>query len=470
MIHTERMTKIIATLGPATDSPEMLEKLIRSGVDVFRLNMSHAQHDWCIQVSKDIREKAELVGRHVSILLDLQGPSIRTGDLDEPYQLMPGDEVEFRNADAPSTTRYSTTVNYPGMMNDVKEGDTLVVDNGTILMKIVKCSPNRVICEVKTEGKMGSRRHINLPGVRLNLPALTDKDRADINVAAKINVDYVAGSFVRDAAHVKELREALENKDLYAQIVSKIEDQEAIRNIREIIEASDVIMVARGDLGIEVSVEELPIIQRRIVSYCHEIGRRVIVATHMLESMIQNPTPTRAEVTDVSNAVFEQADAVMLSGETSVGAHPIRCVESLDRISRRMERTSGLELAKHAIIKTDKQKVVRASVSLADSVRDAKIMVFTRRGITAIRASLMRPEHSPIFAFTPDKAVCQKLALARGIHPFIGEIFEDAPKTIDAAIKTLLDLKLIEPGTPLVIISDILQGDYLMDSVMFHRA
>ncbi len=470
MIRSERMTKIIATLGPATDSPEKLEELIRSGVDVFRLNMSHAQHDWCIQVSKDIREKAAVVGRHVAILLDLQGPSIRTGDLEEPYELKIGDEVEFRNSEAPSTTRYSTTVNYPGMMEDVKEGDTLVVDNGTILMKIIKCSKSRIMCEVKTEGKMGSRRHINLPGVRLNLPALTDKDRADINVAAKINVDYVAGSFVRDAAHVNELREALEGKGLNAHIVSKIEDQEAIRNIRDIIEASDVIMVARGDLGIEVNVEELPIIQRRIVSLCHEIGRRVIVATHMLESMIQNPTPTRAEVTDVSNAVFEQADSVMLSGETSVGAHPIRCVESLDRISCRMERTTGLNLAAHAVIKSDKQKVVKASVQLADSIRDSKIVVFTRRGITAIRASLMRPEHAHIFAFTPDVRVCQKLALARGITPFLGEIYEDVPKTIDAAIAQLMEAKLIEPGTPLVIISDILQGEYIMDSVMLHRA
>lgn len=470
MIRIERQTKIITTLGPATDSPEMLEQLIRAGVDVFRLNMSHAQHDWCIEVSAHIRRIAKELNRYVAILLDLQGPSIRTGDLEKPFYLSTGDLVEFRSADVEPTQQFSTTVNYPGMMDDVKNGDNLVVDNGTLLMKIVEHRKDRIVCEVKNEGKLGNRRHINLPGVRLNLPALTDKDRADINCAAKIQVDYVAGSFVRDAAHVEELREVIGDKGLNAQIVSKIEDQEAIRNIEDIIAASDVIMVARGDLGIEVYVEELPIIQRRIVSLCHKHGKRVIVATHMLESMIQNPTPTRAEVTDVSNAIYEQADAVMLSGETSVGAHPIRCIETLDNIARRMERSGGLGLAENAIIRTDKQKTVKAAISLVNSVRRGKLVVFTRRGLTAIQAAVLRPQYAPILAFTDDPEVCQKLALARGIHPFLSTIHDEAKKTIDEAIEILFKEQLIEPGTPLVIISDVLQGDYTVDSIMFHRA
>jgi pyruvate kinase len=309
----------------------MLRKMIAAGADVFRLNMSHARHDWCHQVVDHIREASKEIGRTVGILFDLQGPSIRTGDVEGKITLEKGDRVEFRKEGTEARLEKSTTVNYGGLMTDVSEGDDLTVDNGELLMKIERLEEDRMICEVLTAGAMGSRRHINLPGVRLSLPALTEKDHADIKVAAACKADFVAGSFVRDAGHVRELRATLVANHCDAQIVSKLEDQEAMRHLDDIIQESDVIMVARGDLGIEVHVEELPIIQRRIVKRCHQLGRRVIVATHMLESMIQNPTPTRAEVTDVSNAVYEEADAIMLSGETTVGEYPVRCVELMDR-------------------------------------------------------------------------------------------------------------------------------------------
>jgi pyruvate kinase len=240
----------------------------------------------------------------------------------------------------------------------LEKGDDLTVDNGELLMKVERIDEDRLVCSVVTSGLMGSRRHINLPGVRLNLPALTEKDISDIGVAAECEADFVAGSFVRDAGHVRKLRAALEAKGSEAEIVSKLEDQEAIRHLDDIIQESDIIMVARGDLGIEVHVEELPIIQRRIVKRCHQLGRRVIVATHMLESMTENPTPTRAEVTDVSNAVYEEADAIMLSGETTVGKYPIRCVQLMDRVARRIERSGGLGYGKEATLRTEKQKVI----------------------------------------------------------------------------------------------------------------
>ncbi|MCB1229515.1 MAG: pyruvate kinase, partial [Verrucomicrobiae bacterium] len=311
-----RKTKIIATLGPATDSPEMIRQLIEAGVNVFRLNMSHARHDWTRQVVADIREQSKACEKSVATLVDLQGPSIRTGVLDEPLELAPGDQIEFRNADLEPSEERSTTTNYDGLAEDVGVGDTLLVDNGVIHCKVVRKEPGRLICEVLTEGTMGSRRHINLPGVKVNLPPLTEKDRHDIDLAAELDVDFVAISFVRDARHVQELRDLLGERGCQARIVSKIEDQEAMKKLRQIIEASDAVMVARGDLGIEVYLEELPVVQRTILQECARVGRKVIVATHMLESMVENPVPTRAEVTDVANAVWEQADAVMLSGET----------------------------------------------------------------------------------------------------------------------------------------------------------
>ena len=460
-----RKTSIIITLGPATDSPERLAELIDTGVNVFRLNMSHAQHDWCRQVVKDIRGIAEEKNAHVAILFDLQGPSIRTGDLDAPYNLSIGDRFEIRKQSEDATIPFSTTVNYEGMMDDVAEGATLVVDNGTMLMKIIEKNDNNLICDVLTAGRIGNRRHINLPGTRLNLPALTPKDHLDLAVAVECETDFIAGSFVRDAAHVNELRAAMVAIGGTAQIISKVEDQEAIKNIDDIIVASDVIMIARGDLGIEVNVEELPIIQRRIVKRCHSIGRRVIVATHMLESMITNPTPTRAEVTDVSTAVYEEADAIMLSGETSVGEHPIRCVETLDRIAKRMERSGSIGNAGLAVLETDKQKVVQAALTLAEAIPNAEIVVFTRRGDMAVKTAMLRP-HQNIHAFAPNDAVCRKLALARGIHANSIPFFEKPLNTIDHAVEYLKENEHIEKGTPLIVISDTLHKTKNVDSIL----
>jgi len=403
-----RKTRIICTLGPATDSDEVLEGLIKAGANVFRLNMSHAPHEWVRDICPRIRAIAEKLGEHTGILCDLQGPSIRTGDVDGVLELRKGDIVEFRKRTVDPSVKLSTTVNYDGLMADVSVGDTLIVDNGNLLMKIVETGAGYIHCEVMTDGEMGSRRHINLPGVRLNLPALTSKDRLDLDLACECEVDFIAGSFVRDAAHVRELRAAMKERGGNAQIIAKIEDQEAVRNINEIIDESDVIMIARGDLGIEVNIEELPIIQRKIIKRCIELGTRVIVATHMLESMLTNPLPTRAEVTDVSNAVFEETDSVMLSGETSVGEYPIECVEILDRIARRIERSGGVGFAKNVKLTTERQKLVSAAIKLADSIPDATIVVFTTLGNMPVQTAILRPRSS-IHAFAPDPAICRKI-------------------------------------------------------------
>ncbi|MDA7518306.1 pyruvate kinase [bacterium] len=464
-----RKTRIICTLGPATESPEMLRKMLAAGADVFRLNMSHARHDWCREVVPRIREASDEVGRTVGVLFDLQGPSIRTGDVDGKIELNKGDLVEFRNEGTEPNLVKSTTVNYPGLMTDVVEGDDFTVDNGELLMKVERTEEDRLVCSVVTAGNMGSRRHINLPGVRLKLPALTEKDEADIIVAAECGADFVAGSFVRDAGHVRELRAALEAEGSEAEIVSKLEDQEAIRHLDEIIRESDVIMVARGDLGIEVHIEELPIIQRRIVKRCHQLGRRVIVATHMLESMTENPTPTRAEVTDVSNAVYEEADAIMLSGETTVGKHPIRCVELMDRVARRIERSGGLGYGKEATLITEKQKVIQAACGLADSIPQALLLVFTRSGLTAHQTALLRPR-SPIFAFTPQSSLCSRFTLSRGVRSFKVKFDEQPRKTIANAVSFLQQERELEEGTPIIVVSEIHREGTSVDAILVEHA
>ena len=465
-----RKTKLICTLGPATESEEMIGSLIDCGTNVFRLNMSHAKHEWAAEMTRRVRRAAEQRKVQIPVLFDLTGPSIRTGDLEKPYDLKLGDVVEFRNSDTEPAIPLSTTVNYNGLMADVKQGNTLVVDNGALLMRIDSVMEDRILCYVKTPGTMGSRRHINLPGVRLNLPALTEKDHKDLALAVECNADYIAGSFVRDAAHVRELREAMQAIDGEAQIVAKVEDQEAMKNIDAIIQESDVIMVARGDLGVEIDFEDLPIVQRRIVKRCHELGTRVIVATQMLESMISNPTPTRAEVTDVSNAAYEEADCLMLSGETSVGRYPERCVEAIVRIATRIERSGGLGYGQNVLLRDERQKVARAAVTLADSLPEGRLVVLTRRGVLANHVAMLRPKTAGFYAFSPNERVCRQLALTRGITPFRMSFATNIEETIKRVGELLIQEGLARPGTPIVIVSDILSDHFAANSILLHHA
>ena len=467
---TSRKTKIIATLGPATDSLEMIERLIGAGVNVFRLNMSHASHDWTREVVGLVRQAIENTGTSVAVLVDLQGPSIRTGNLEQTLSIEKGSMVEFRNADLSPSSPVSVTTNYDKLSEDLNPGDVMLVDNGEIQFKVTQKEKGRLICEALTEGCLNSRRHINLPGIKVNLPALTHKDLLDIKVAAELDVDFVAISFVRDAEHVRYLRHQLEEEDFSAKIVSKIEDQEAVRNLSDIITESDAVMVARGDLGIEVHIEELPVIQRTILRECARIGRKVIVATHMLESMIENPVPTRAEVTDVANAIYEQADAVMLSGETSIGQYPVRCVEVLDRIARRMEREPGAGFCEALELRTEKQHSVRSAVVLANSLPDSSLIIFTARGVLANYTAHQRPIHSPIFAFSPHCKVVRALHLNRSVSSFVMEFAENPEATIRQATDFLKKNRLVGEGAPCVILSDVLNRDFDTEAILLRKA
>ncbi|PYL64226.1 MAG: pyruvate kinase [Verrucomicrobia bacterium] len=465
-----RKTKIICTLGPATEKTETLRQLIEKGADVFRLNMSHAKPGWVREIVPRIRRLADEVGRPVAILLDTQGPAIRTGDLKTDLHLQPGNILELTVRGAESEEKYSVDVNYEGLVDDVAVGDTLLVDNGMIRLVVLEKGAKRIRCKVMTLGTLGSRRHINLPGVHVNLPPLTEKDIADVTLGAELGVDLVGLSFVRKKSDLEELRRLLAGEKSKALIVGKIEDQSAVESIEDIIRASDAVMIARGDLGIECPMEELPIIQRRIVKMCLRLGKPVVVATHMLESMTTNPLPTRAEITDVANAVFEQADAIMLSDETTIGRYPVECVEILDRVALRIERSGGAGYAKSAILEDARQKTVASAVVLANSLGRAKIIVFTRHGTMARNVSNLRPEHAPIFAFTPSEEVRRQLSILWGVWPVRLEFTEDPNATIEAAEKFLRENRLSAPGDQLVIISDVRGGESLVDCVQLRTA
>ncbi len=464
-----RQTKILVTLGPATESVEKIKSLIQAGANIFRLNMSHASHDWVRDVYGRIRHAAVELDNDVAVLMDLTGPSIRTGDLATPWQLKVGDKVEFRTDEAvPASLELSTTVNYPGITGDLKPGDPIAIDGGLIQMKTVATNGKRIIAEVMTGGEMKSRRHINLPGVDVNLPPLTKKDYADLDLGVELAVDYFALSFAREPGHIQHLELLLEQKCCTARVIAKIENQQALKNLDTLVLASKGIMVARGDLGSECPVEELPIISRRdIIERCSYHGRKVIVATQMLESMIENPVPTRAEVTDIFNAVIEQVDCVMLSGETSVGKYPDRCVEVLNKVAMRTEqRYPSGRFASDAPLKTNKHKTVKATVVLANSIQGSKLMVFTKGGVTAHLLAHQRPEFAPIFAFTPNLHVSRALMTARGVSPFVMDFGADPQETIIAAFNLLKKRKLIVTGDPVVILSDTLHDELVVDSIL----
>ena len=463
-----RKTKIICTLGPATEKTAVLRQLIQKGSDVFRVNMSHATHEWVREIVPRIRMLAQKAGRAVALLLDTQGPAIRTGDLKASLDLKPGDILEFTVRGAKSKERYSVDVNYPGFADDVTVGDTILVDNGLIKLLVLDKGKNRVRCKVLTRAILGSRRHINLPGVHVNLPSLTSKDLADVSLGVELGTDFIGLSFVREKSDIEQLRKLLTRKKSKAQIVAKIEDQLAVRSIDKMIESADVIMVARGDLGIECPMEDLPIIQRRIVKNCLRLGKPVIVATQLLESMITNPLPTRAEISDVANAVFEQADALMLSGETTIGRYPAECVEVLRRVAVRIERSGGAGYAENALLENIRQKMVASAVTLADSLQDSKLVVFTLQGRMARYASNLRPPRAPIFAFTPSKEVYRQLALYWGTFPACIDFAAGPDRTMSVAERFLRKNNWATPGDRMVIVSDVRMGRTLIDSIQLH--
>jgi pyruvate kinase len=452
-----RKTKIICTIGPSTSSYEMLMKMYIAGMNVVRLNMSHGTHDSHEKVIRSIKKVNQKIKDSIPVILDLEGPEIRTGTLKHDLQLKEGDiiTVSVGNEDVETS---SFSINYEDLINTLNEGDNITVDSGLINLTILKKNRGTMECRVIDGGLLKSQSHVNLPGIRINLPSITEHDKKHVLFGMEQEVDFIALSFVREAKDVLELRELLGDKVNKIKIISKIEDREGVNNLDEIIDASDAVMVARGDLGIEIPLEELPNVQRTIVRKCQEKGKRVIVATHLLESMIEHPIPTRAEVTDVANAVYSEVDAVMLSGETAVGKYPIRCIENIDKIARASEQLPGMNFSKNLIVSDIKQNVAASAVNLAESVDAKGILVITRRGIMAQYLTNCRPFKTLIYAFTNDNRTRRQLFLNRSMFAHRIAFSKDPEKTIQNALVILRTREGFQSGDRVVVLSDIIAG------------
>jgi pyruvate kinase len=454
-----RLTKIICTLGPASGSSEMIERLAKAGMNVARLNMSHGDQDSHLLSIRRIRSLNRELNHPVSLMLDLQGPEIRTGIRQGSLQLDPGEEFWITVSPQENTEEKSIHIDYRDMVNQLKVRDRITVDNGLINLQVLEIRDQRLRCKVLDGGTLGSRKHINLPGIRVNLPSITEKDRSDILFGVKHDIDFIALSFVRNAEAVLQARAIIEQAGgHHAKLIAKIENQEGIDNFDEILAEADGIMVARGDLGVEIEFTELPVIQREIVRKCTIAGKPVIVATHLLESMITNPMPTRAEVSDVANAVYEEVDAVMLSGETATGAYPVRCVEVLDRIARRQEKQDGMGFERQRKPADIREELARAACRLADELKAPAIVVMTRRGLLGQIVSSFRPESSIIYAFTNMSTTRRKLWLSRSIVPFKMDFSSDPEKTVAAAFERLRARNRLLPGDCVVVVSDVAAG------------
>jgi len=449
-------TRIICTIGPATETFEMLGKMYEAGMNIVRLNMSHGTHESHARVIKHIKTLNKNVAFPIPILLDTQGPEIRTGDLSTDLNLQQGAIVSITARGTQDVEESSIHINYADLIESVNVGDKITVDNGLINFEILEKHDRLMHCRVIDGGVLKSKRHVNLPGIRVNLPAITQKDEKDILFGLASDVDFIALSFVREAEDIRRLKLLMGPKVGKVKIIAKIEDQEGVRNLESIIQESDGIMVARGDLGAEINLEDLPNVQRRIVRLCAEYGKRVIVATHLLESMIHNPIPTRAEVTDVANAIYEEVDAVMLSGETTVGKHPLKCVEHLRKIAIKTEAIPGLQFAKHLKSSSDKQQLAIAAVQLAEGLPAKGIVVITRRGLMADFVSNCRPFSTNIYAFTNVSQSRRTMTLGRGVFPFRINFSSDPEKTLQTAFRILKDREHFHSGEKVVIISDVL--------------
>jgi pyruvate kinase len=435
----------------------MLEKLADAGMNVARLNMSHGDHSSHAKVIQSIHELNKHRNHPIAILLDTQGPEIRTGDRAEDLHLQEGDTLSIVARGAEDVESSSIQINYDDLITDVNVGDTITVDNGLINLEVLSKQDRNMQVKVIDGGLLKSKRHVNLPGIRVNLPAITEKDRRDIEFGIQQGVDFIALSFVRKAEDVRQLHQLLGDKSDLIKVIAKLEDQEAITNMEEIVEVADGIMVARGDLGVEIPLEVLPRIQRRIIRTCAERGKRVIVATHMLESMIDNPIPTRAEVTDVANAVYEEADAIMLSGETTVGKYPVKCVQMLDRIARSIEKSRGLRFTDNLNIDSNKQHIAKAAVDLATSIDARAIIVPTHRGRMANRVTNCHPQ-SIICAFTDSSATRKQLVINRNVLSYQIAIDDNPEKTLADAANIMIQRDEFSPEDQVVVISDALAG------------
>src|SRR6056297_2762312 len=451
-----RSAKIVCTLGPASESAEQIESLARAGMSVARLNASHGSPEHRRTMIDRIKEVDDKVDTPVASMLDMPGPEVRTAPIEEPIDLEKGSTVRFVVGDdaTPEAVGLSQSISSAG------PGDRVLLDDGRIETTVESVDGDTVIAHVENGGTLGARKGVNVPGVDLDLATITENDRREIEVAAEKEPDFVAASFVRDGDAIYEINEALEEQGVDIPIIAKIERAGAVENIDSIIEAAYGIMVARGDLGVETPLEDVPIIQKRVIRKCHQAGVPVITATEMLDSMIHSRRPTRAEASDVANAVLDGTDAVMLSGETAIGDHPARVVETMDRIIRDVEASEEYAESREQRVpaagETSTDALARSARYLARDVDASAIAVATQSGYTALKAAKYRPD-MPVIAATPNERVRRQLALSWGIQPrYVPYRDGGADAVIQTAVQSALDAGAADAGETVVVLSGMM--------------
>lgn len=453
-------TKIVCTLGPSTMDVNVLVDLIHSGLDVVRLNFSHGTHEEHSKMLENVREAMRRTGVYVSLLQDLQGPKIRVGEFAVPsIELRPGKRFTITTEPISGNgERVSTT--YANLPHDVRPGESILLDDGKLRLRVVEVNGNDVVCDVVVGGKLSAHKGINLPGVAVSAPSMTPKDTLDMEFGLQQRVDFIALSFVRKADDIRELRQAIverTGKERSVEVIAKIEKPQAVAAIDSIITEADGIMIARGDLGVEMPPEDVPMLQKMIIKKCNDAGKPVIIATQMLESMINSPTPTRAEASDVANAVLDGGDAVMLSGETSVGKYPLEAVQIMERIIRRVEsdrRGRPRRVEKLGGTVSDSHEALgQAACALAEQMKAAAIVAVTHSGQTARVLSRFRPD-PPIIAVTDSDKTFRRLNILWGVRGLVVErIDDDSDKALQKIQEMLLESGIVNKGEYVVLLA-----------------
>jgi len=465
-------TKIIATIGPASSSRPVLEKLVKAGMCVALLNFSHGSYEEHVGVIQSIRSIARVMNRPIGILLDLQGPKIRTGKLQngEPVPLKRNHIVELTTRNVPSTAeRISTT--YGKLVQDVKKGAKVLLDDGLIELKVLSKSADTVKCRVVSGGLLKENKGINLPGIKVSAPSLTSKDKRDIDFGIKNGVDYFALSFVRQADDLKRARARIARQGANIPVIAKIEKPEAVENLNAILQVADGIMVARGDLGVELNPEQVPTIQKHIIHAAIQANRPVITATQMLESMNTNPIPTRAEASDVANAIFDGTDAVMLSGETAAGRYPVQAVRMMAKIAAQAERSPFMKYNLKDMAATPNpiaQAVAQSAVNITHEVNARSVVAFSASGSTHKLISRQRPI-KPVYGFTSDARVYNRMALVWGVIPMYIAKIDDAQRLVKASENLLLDKQLARKDDLIVLVIGLGLKEGSTNLIKIHR-
>ncbi|MBC7324267.1 MAG: pyruvate kinase [Moorella sp. (in: Bacteria)] len=453
-----RHTKIVCTLGPASSRVEIIKGMIRAGMNVARFNFSHGTHAEHGARMAAVRQAAAELGARVALMLDNKGPEIRLGEIRGQVTLQDGDEVILTTKPVIGDAR-RLPVNFAGLPGDVRPGQTILLDDGLIELEVLETGDQEIRCRVRHGDVISSHKGVNIPGAEISLPFLTDQDIEDLEFGLAQGIDFIALSFVRTAADVLVARRELEKRGARIAIIAKIENQAGVKNLEEILQVADGIMVARGDLGVEIPVEEVPLVQKKIIAACNRSGKPVITATQMLESMIHNPRPTRAEASDVANAIFDGTDAIMLSGETAMGRYPVEAVATMARIARRAEKglPYGDLLLKKGLAaeRTATDAISHASCTIAYELGAAAIITPTASGSTARRVAKYRPR-APILATSPNEKVLNQLCLVWGVEPLLVEPSDGTDEMVNAAVAAAIlsgqvkqgDLVVITAGVP----------------------